>query len=480
MRSKWIHKFMLLVMAGLLLAGCTNGPAKKDVKTTSTVRVMYYNEDSFHQTYGDLFTIQNDDIKIEVISTDKMYRDGEIEDYDKALQDFIDTEQPDVLMVDVGRYSQMVSEGKLTELDSLIERDKYNTESIYPALLDILKEKGEGKLYGLTPTFYRNVIYYNADLFAEHGVELPQDGMTWQDIIDTARRFPTDGEKDTRIYGFGREHYRGMTLDILANTIASPLGLKTVNPETKKVTVNTEAWKQVYKLAQEALESDALYNLQEDPFENGGMRNYYESQLFLMGRMAMTVNGPYYLRELKEIKNRVQDYKPFQVGIVAGPVDPANPEISRDVYLNNVTAIRANSPNTDAAWELVKFINGEQYAKIKSRSMNDGILSRMGMTKDSDGINMEAFYKLKPAIDDSSSAVEDKIPYEFYSKFYDISSREIGLVESKKKTIEEALQVIEEEGQAALDQAIKEKEAKDGAPKDKEEASADSSEDQGV
>ena len=463
MRNKWIQKIVLLAMVGLLLAGCTSGPGKNDVKTPATVKVMYYSEDSFNQTYGDLFSIQNENIEIELVNTQKMYNDGPIEDYEKALQDFIDQEQPDVLMLDMGTYSKMASEGKLTELDSLIERDKYNIESIYPALIDILKEKGEGKLYGLVPTFHRNVIFYNADLFAEHGIEPPHDGMTWQDIIDTARRFPTDGDEDVRVYGFGRDSYSGMTLDNMASTIASPLGLKVVNPDTLKVTVNTDAWKQVFKLAQDALASDAFYNPKEDSFRGGTMEEYYKSQLFLTGRMAMTINSAYYLRELKEIKNRLPDYKPFQVGIVAGPVDPANPEISRDVYLSNIFAIRANSPNADAAWELIKFINGEQYAKIKSRSMNDGLLSRMGMTKEYSGINLDAFYKLKPQIDDSVSTVEDKIPVEFYSQYYSIYSREIGLVESKEKSVDEALKTIEEEAQVALDQALKDKAAKDSS-----------------
>lgn len=463
MRNKWIQKFVLLAMVGLLLAGCTSGPGKDDVKTPTTVKVMYYSEDSFNQTYGDLFSIQNENIEIELVNTQKMYNDGAIEDYEKALQDFIDQEQPDVLMLDMGTYSKMASEGKLTELDPLIERDKYNIESIYPALIDILKEKGEGKLYGLVPTFHRNVIFYNADLFAEHGIEPPHDGMTWKDIIDTARRFPTDGDEDARVYGFGRDSYSGMTLDNMASTIASPLGLKVVNPDTLKVTVNTDAWKQVFKLAQDALASDAFYNPKEDSFRGGTMEEYYKSQLFLTGRMAMTINSAYYLRELKEIKNRLPDYKPFQVGIVAGPVDPANPEISRDVYLSNIFAIRANSPNADAAWELIKFINGEQYAKIKSRSMNDGLLSRMGMTKEYSGINLDAFYKLKPQIDDSVSTVEDKIPVEFYSQYYSIYSREIGLVESKEKSVDEALKTIEEEAQVALDQALKDKAAKDSS-----------------
>jgi multiple sugar transport system substrate-binding protein len=190
------------------------------------------------------------------------------------------------------------------------------------------------------------------------------------------------------------------------------------------------------------------------------MEEYYNSQLFLVGRQAMTVNGFYYLRDLKEVKDRLKDYKPFQVGVVAGPVDPANPEITRDVYFNNLFAIRADSPNVDAAWELLKFINGEQYAKIKSRSMNDGLPSRMGMVKDYNGINLDAFYKLKPVLDDSFSyGGESKIPNEFYNKYYEISSREIGLIESKNKSIDEALKTIEEEAQVALDQAVKDKAA---------------------
>lgn len=473
MRNKWIQKLVILVMVGVLLAGCSSGSGKNEAKTPTTVKVMYYNEDSFNQTYGDLFSIQNENIEVELVNTQKMYNDGPIEDYEKALQDFIDQEQPDVLMLDMNTYSKMASEGKLTELDSLIERDKYNIDTIYPALIDILKDKGGGKLHGLVPTFYRNVIFYNADLFAQYGIEPPHDGMTWQDIIDTARRFPTDGDEDTRVYGYGRDGYGSMTLENMASSIASPLGLKVVNPETMKVTVNTDAWKQSFKLAQDALASDAIYNPKEDSFGGGTMEDYYKSQLFLTGRMGMTINSAYYLRELKEIKNRLPDYKPFQVGIVAGPVDPANPEISRDVYLSNIFAIRANSPNADAAWELIKFINGEQYAKIKSRSMNDGLLSRMGMMKEYGGMNLEAFYKLKPLIDDSSISVESKIPDEFYNHYYSVYSREIGLVESKEKSIDEALKTIEEESQAALDQALKDQAAKD-ASKDGAASSTDS------
>ena len=88
-------------------------------------------------------------------------------------------------------------------MDTYIEKDKYNLEGIYPGLIDMLKEIGGSKLYGLSPSFYGNAVLYNKDLFNKYGVDLPHDGMSWQDILDLARRFPTEGDEKTRVYGYG-------------------------------------------------------------------------------------------------------------------------------------------------------------------------------------------------------------------------------------------------------------------------------------
>ncbi|MNW55450.1 hypothetical protein D3C74_331080 [compost metagenome] len=50
-----------------------------------------------------------------------------------------------------------------------------------------------------------------------------------------------------------------------------------------------------------------------------------------------------------------------------------------------------------------------------------------------------------------------KIPDTFYTQYNPIVEREIGLVQDKKKSLDDALKVIEEEGQVALDKAVKEK-----------------------
>ncbi|MGG1936718.1 ABC transporter substrate-binding protein [Paenibacillus macerans] len=469
MKNGFIHKAILVLFSGLLLAGCTGGPAK-ETKQVSNLKVMFWDESYFYQEYGDLFAMKYPNIDIEVVSsTDKIYRDSDQEDfdYDKAFAKFIEEEQPDVLLLNTNQYEKFASEGKLTELDPLIAKDKYDTETIFPGLMEILKEKGGGKLYGLSPTFYGSVLYYNADLFAKYGIEAPHDGMSWQEILDTARRFPTDGDEKSRVYGFGSDY--GMSLENLASSISSTQGLNYINPDTMKLTLNTDSWKQVYKMAMDALDSKAVYNPDGEGFQGGTMEEYYQSQPFLMGRMAMTVDGTNLLQNLKDAQGQIKDYKPFQIGAVAGPVDPAEPDKSRSISMRDILAIRANSPNADAAWEFLKFVNGEEFAKIKSRTLNGGLMSRTGVQREYNGVSLDVFYKLKPKLDNDSDNY-DKIPDSFHEKYYSLFSREIKLVQDKKKSIDEALQTVQDEGQAALNKAVQDEAA---GKKDKPGAETD-------
>lgn len=462
MRRNWLHKGMLVLLACTLFAGCASRPVQEK-EQKSSLKIMFWDERYFFQEYGDLFAIGHPNIDIEVVSTNKIYNNsnGEQIDYEKAFSEFVEKEQPDVILLDSSNYDKFVTDGKLMELDTLIERDKYDTETIYPALIEMLKEKGGGKLYGLSPNFNGSAIFYNADLFAKYGIEVPHDGMTWQELLDLARRFPTEGDKDTRVYGFGAQY--GMSMENLASSIASAQGLQFLNPDTMKVTINTDSWKQAYKLAMDAVDSKAVYIPEGNGFQGGTMEEYYKSQLFVMGRMAMAVESIYMLQDLKQAQDSLKDYKPFQLGVAAGPVDPADPQSSRNINFNEIFAIRANSPNADAAWEFIKFINSEEFARVKSRTMNNGLLSRMGIAKDYNGVNLEAFYKLKPKVDQNANRSYEKIPNDFYMQYQPVLERELKLAQEKKKSIDEALQTVQQEAQALLDKAVKDEAAKKGS-----------------
>ncbi|MED4954109.1 extracellular solute-binding protein [Paenibacillus macerans] len=462
MKNGMLYKVMLVMICGLLFAGCAGGPAKQEAQT-STLKVMFWDESYFFSQYGDMFAMKNPNIEIEVANTQSIYNDEE-KDYDKAFAKFVEKEQPDIILLNSNKnYEKFASEGKLMDLDTLIAKDKYDISTIYPALIDLLKEKGGGKLYGLTSSFNVNAIYYNADLFAKYGVEPPHDGMTWQEIIDTARRFPTDGDKDSRIYGYGARY--GKAFDELASSIAMTQGLQVLNPDTKKMTINSDSWKKVFQLALDGVKSKAIYDPGDDGFSSGTMEEYYKSQPFIMGRMAMTIDGTNLLQNLKDAKNSVRDYKPFQIGIVAGPVDPALPDSTREVSFNEIFAIRSDSPNADAAWEFLKFINSEEFAKVKSRTLNNGLMSRMGVVKDYEGQSLDAFYKLKPADSSDGYMGISDAPNSFYGQFQQIKDRELDPVQKGSKSLDEALEKIQADGQVALDKAYQEEEAqkkKDG------------------
>ncbi|MDQ0089990.1 multiple sugar transport system substrate-binding protein [Paenibacillus anaericanus] len=471
---KFVHKAALFAMSCLLVVGCSAGPGKETVKEKSSLKVMFYSEDWFYQQYGDLFAMKHPEIEIEVVSHQSIYS-GENTDSVQAFKDLVEKEQPDILMLDTSNYETFASDGKLMELDTLIARDKYPTETIYPGLMELLKEEGGGKLYGLSPSFYGTAIFYNADLFAKYGVELPHDGMTWQDIMDTARRFPTDGDEKTRIYGYGMDW--AMSVSNMADTIARTEGLRSINPDTMKITLNTDSWKDAYQLAIDALDSNAIY-VPDSEFGGGSMEEYYQSQLFVMGRMAMTIGHPYNLKNIKQARESMKDYKSFELGMAAGPVNPTEPDTTRESSVDQIFAIRANSPNVDAAWEFMKFINGDEYAKIKSKSMSNELMSRMGHSKEYDGHSLETFYKLKPSVSNIYSGME-KIPSEFYGQYQPIVDRELALVKDKTKSIGDALASIEAEGQVVLDKAVKDAEAKKNNPaedKDSGEVGADTGE----
>lgn len=106
------------------------------------------------------------------------------DDVDKAEIEFIKREQPDVLLLEAEQYERYIEEGLLMELDTFIHKDNYDLQSIYPAIIELLQEKGNGKIYGLSPRFYETAVFYNKTLFEKYGITPPQDKMTWAELIE--------------------------------------------------------------------------------------------------------------------------------------------------------------------------------------------------------------------------------------------------------------------------------------------------------
>lgn len=120
---------------------------------------------------------------------------------EEGLYRLIEERKPDVVLIDEAYMETMASKEMLYRLDSTIQQDNFDTDSILPFVMGRIKEMGAGSIYGLATSFYTYALYYNIDLFEQYKIDLPRDRMTWEELLALAERFPTSGSEEERVYG---------------------------------------------------------------------------------------------------------------------------------------------------------------------------------------------------------------------------------------------------------------------------------------
>ncbi|MDF2719143.1 MAG: transporter substrate-binding protein, partial [Paenibacillus sp.] len=80
--------------------------------------------------------------------------------------------------------------------------------------------------------------YYNKSIFDKFGVAYPKDGMTWEQVLDTAKKV-TRNE--------GGIQYRGFDIGNMV-WASQPLGIAAIDYKTDKATMRTDEWKRVFEL----------------------------------------------------------------------------------------------------------------------------------------------------------------------------------------------------------------------------------------
>ncbi|MFD0716528.1 ABC transporter substrate-binding protein [Paenibacillus sp. GCM10027626] len=446
----------------VVLSGCSLGGAgsPKEAESTS-LKVMYYDERSFFSQLGMVYSAVHPEVDITVVTQQRQMGPSDEEiDWKAEFDKFVAEEQPDILMLSPDQVTQYAEDGKLLELDALTEDKAYKKETLIPGLLDYARELGGGKVYGLPTNFYSQVIYYNKDLFNQHGIPLPEDRMSWEKVFELAQRFPTDGAKDKRVYGlslgYNSEFFQ------LGMMLGSSQNLNMFNPTSKQVTVDTAAWKKVFQTALSGLKSGALYT--DDPYSSSSGRQTYEDHLlrdpFVAGKIGMKLEGSFLMEQIKEAQKMVPDRAIQNWDMVTVPVNPESPDESNNISFNQIFAINSKSVNIEAAKDFISYITGEDYARVVSKIQNGGFPIRTNYLKDDSERNMKAFYSLKPAQSNMYKDY-DKLPQDFYMNFMTIAQEELKSVYDDKKSLDEALASLQTRGQQAMEQAPKPKEKKE-------------------
>lgn len=457
-KKRWRHALFPLALSAAMLAGCASGKGDGigEGAEPAVLKVMYYDERGFYDQYGMLFSALHPEIEIEVVNTQSVkYEQGK--DMNEAMLQFIEESKPDVVMLSPDQYKKLSEKGGLMELDANVETKSFDKDGIMPGMLEYIRDLSGGKIYGLVPSFYSQVIYYNKDLFDKHGVKHPTDRMSWDDLFRLAAQFPTSGAEEDRVYGL-KLGWGATDLFQLASMIGMSQNLSFVNPNTMQVTIDTDAWKKAFETAKAALDSDSLF-LQDPNQSMSGSMSYEDHLLrdpFIGGKVAMTMDGNYIMDQIKEAQNTVKDKAVKNWDMVTMPVDPANPDVSPHTSFNQIFAISAGSAQSEAAWTFLEYIMSDDFARVTSKRQMGNMTVRTQYLADKDGHHYEAFYALRP-IENSMYKNYENVPQEFFMNFMGMAQNELKSVGDGSKPLADVLADLQTKGQETLIQAQQKK-----------------------
>ncbi|WP_245948276.1 ABC transporter substrate-binding protein [Paenibacillus sambharensis] len=458
---------LVLTMFMSLLAACADGngdtSTEKRVLRIGTLYGSPQDESYFRQQYTDAFELMNSNIEIEIVSAIN-YNDQRFQtpdentkqpdSYEELTKMLTGSNPVDVIVVEYSYLRRMVQDNLLKQLDPLIQQDKFDLSDYVPAVMEGIKSAGDNNIYALTPTFSSSALFYNKKLFTEANIDFPTDGMTWDEVFAKAGML-AKGEGKDRVYGLTFNRYGSDGFWDIQN-YTGPLQLKIVDDKGEKMLVNNPQWEKAWTDITELYKKKIMPTMEDIYQERDPEKPYnqFEGDLFLSGRVAMVAMGDTnFINEITLMNENAEKLgmEPIDWDIVTSPQHSEAAGVGGNVYLSSLMGINNKAQNDKDAWEFIKFMNSKEWAKLKSRSSYE-LTARKEFLKPMNGLtyNVEAFTKLKPV---PPQSLEQEKLFRQNSNMYQvqyIAQPYFQEVVKGDKTVKEALEKWETEGNAML------------------------------
>lgn len=434
MNNKWfpglrIRKFaalsLTLALSVGLLAACSSGSNKTAETSVLRIGVLYGgsdNEPYFRQQYTDMFEMTHPNVQFEIVGAinydDQRYEQSDPEKpvkqpdpYEKMKEMLTGQNPVDVVVLDYNMLRRLTQDNLLQQLDPLIQQDKFDLSDYVPTVIDGIKAAGDNNIYALTPTFTSSALFYNKKMFLDAGIEPPTDKMSWDDMLNKARQM-AKGEGADRQFGFSFNRWQS---DGFSDTqvYSQALQLKTWDDKGEKMLVNSDQWESVWNTVaslhkENIVPNQEYYTLLNEKRGEAGVNDPFYGDMFIKGKVAMTIGEYNYINELKKASDnasKIKDFVPVDWDVVTVPTNPSDPTTGGNIGLNQLMGINANAQNSKDAWEFIKYSNSKEWAKLKSRSLYE-MVARKEFLKPIGGLqyNLDAFTTLKPLPPTNSNA----------------------------------------------------------------------------
>lgn len=419
---------------------------KPGEKTTLTV--MYASETAFYQDYGNLFLASHPEVEFTVIDLSDTRGEGDmLANYEKVLAE----QKPDVLLMNESQYEALAAKGRLLELGIPMRRSEFDADGMTPGVIGLLRERGGGQLYGLSPAFESRGLYYNRAIFDAYGVPYPQPGMSWDDLLLLAARFPKKNEAGEPLTGLYQPTFTISPFDLILK-MGGTKRLSLLDAEGRKLMLDSEAWNKVFSQVVEGYKSGAIYYPNAPMLDNGDGTTSISlgSNPFIDGRAAMAIDNLLMMRMMDFLAERktADGKRPaaFPWDTAPMPVSPENPGVTPYFELVDIFGINRDSAHIPLAWEFIQFIHSESFMRLKSKSTFE-LQSRSGFEQDGKGRDLSDFYAWGPDLVQRTLLV----PEGFTRRFRDLSTKAIEDALADRLTVEEGLAELQKKAQEALD-----------------------------
>lgn len=236
LNKKWIATILLLSVAA---SGCgkKSGDAKEaDASKVSDepVSLVLLNDSGTEQEFIDQLVaeVKKKHPSIEL----KLYKNEKGSTLDELI---LAGETPDLIVSYNGKLASYRDKDLLYDMTPLIGSRRLDLGRFDPSFIEDVKiASTKNEIFGLPISLAYHALYYNKNLFDKFGVTYPKDGMTWEQILELARKLTRND---------GGTQYRGFDIGNMV-WASQPLGIAAIDYKTDKATMRSDEWKRVFEL----------------------------------------------------------------------------------------------------------------------------------------------------------------------------------------------------------------------------------------
>lgn len=314
-----------------------------------------------YQAFLDQFRADHPNVTLESLETPPEFDT-------QLLVDLAAGTAPDVWSQDGSTIARVIDTGSILDMRKCVEVvPELNLDRFFPTVLAI-HEREDGSIYGLPNDFTPMVIYYNPEAFERAGVEPPQDGWTWDDLLDLSQRLTLDSEGRNRLdpdfdesnvvqWGFRvRQYVFEWIYRVWEN------GGDVISPDGTTVSGyldSPESIEAIKFLRDLALE----YGVSPDPTLYSQMTQETSMvTLYLQGQFAMFDRGHW---ELVGIRAN-PDYKPERVAVIGQPMRKERATVLYESSFVINAAVESDPAKLLAACQFVEAATDRGYQDTKN------------------------------------------------------------------------------------------------------------------